>query len=484
MPRVMQRLTSPRGLALWFLLCALPTGLCSALLTPIGLFPDEFAHIVRADGLRYGQVTGIKPPPGFQLASPNAGVPLNSGIFGVISMSGYVELLPATAAERAARLQADAVPWGKASYWPTQMVEYFPVFYPPAALGLWAGEAAGLTPFQTLLLGRIFMLFAYLALGTAALALARFGGGLLFAVLTLPTTVNLASSYSQDGLMTASCVLAVALLTRRPGSGKSWVMALVMLCAVASTKTPYAPLLLFGLLPLAAARFWRRAGYVLLACVPPALWFVHILHSGFMPNLSAPYHPGPLWPGPRDIWLDNTLPHNNIRVLLAQPLEIIKLPLISVTFWWGITWPLIFAMVGCDHGMIYGWEYPCLVAAMGMAALGALGGHIAGAHWGDGALMAVALFVTFIAMELSLYLTFTEAGYLVVMGVQSRYFLPFLPFLVLVMAWAGGRFARLPAGRLRRIEPGWFSLPAMALAAVNVWALPAFIFHLYRMAGP
>jgi hypothetical protein len=133
-------------------------------------------------------------------------------------------------------------------------------------------------------------------------------------------------------------------------------------------------------------------------------------------------------------------------------------------------------MVGCDHGLLAAWEYPCLITALGAALLGCLAGPPAGWRAADAGLAGLALFAAFIAMELSLYITYDTAGVGLIIGVQSRYFLLFLPFFIFPLAWAGG-------GRMR-ITPAWFCLPAMVLAAVNAWALPAFIFHLYRMAGP
>jgi hypothetical protein len=64
-------------------------------------------------------------------------------------------------------------------------------------------------------------------------------------------------------------------------------------------------------------------------------------------------------------------------------------------------------------------------------------------------------------------------------GVQARYFLPLLPFLIFILPWLGGLVARLP-----RLSPGWFCLPAVAMAVVNSYALPAYIYHLFRMPGP
>lgn len=214
----------PRTLAAAFLLCALPTGLGCALLTPIGDVPDEPEHIARADGLRLGEILGFQAP-----GVHDAGVTINRAVFQVAVSElfatlptgpgnpGYRALTPAT------RKAAEAIPWtSQTLFCPTQMVHYLPSFYIPAALGLLAGEKLGLTPLHTVFLGRVLMLLSFLALGAAAIRLARFGNLLLFAVLTLPTTLTLAGSYSQDGVVIATCALAAALTTRlRPAPTRS-----------------------------------------------------------------------------------------------------------------------------------------------------------------------------------------------------------------------------------------------------------------------
>jgi hypothetical protein len=97
----------------------------------------------------------------------------------------------------------------------------------------------------------------------------------------------------------------------------------------------------------------------------------------------------------------------------------------------------------------------------------------------DAGSAALALFAAFIGMEISMYLTFSKAGATSIEGIQARYFLPLLPFLIFILPWLGGLFARLP-----RVPPGWFCLPAVTMAIVNSYALPAYIFHLFRMPGP
>ena len=82
------------------------------------------------------------------------------------------------------------------------------------------------------------------------------------------------------------------------------------------------------------------------------------------------------------------------------------------------------------------------------------------------------------SVELSLYLTYTPAGEALISGVQGRYFLLLLPFLIFPLSWVT---AALP---WRRWPAALFCLPAMALAAVNIAALPLFLYQLFRIAGP
>lgn len=483
-----QYLTKPQWLATCFLLCAVPTGLGCALLTPIGMFPDEAAHATRADGLRYGQFLGFKPSPRQPNNAVNAGVVVNRSIFLVLGSEEAALAYPDKPVPPAARLQAESIPWLKGQvYNSTQMVEYFPIFYVPAALGLLAGEKSGLSPLHTFYLGRVAMLICYVLLGTAALALTRFGGPLLFTILTLPTAINLGSSYNEDGLLTASCVLAAALLTRRKAKFSiAWLIALVVLTGVVSAKLPYGALLLLCLTPVLTKGIWRRAMIILLACTLPGAWLLHIAHSGFIDYVfPISYHPGPLWPGSRDIVMHDTVPQNNIKVLLAHPAEILLLPINSLMLLWLGTWPNILGMISCDDVLISPWEFPFLVIALAAASVASLRDWRASWRTTDTILTALAIFAAFICMELSLYLTATLAGFNFILGVRGRYFLPLMPFFIFILPWAGSQLARLPGARkLPCIPAGWFCLPPVTMATVNAYALPSYIFHLFQMPGP
>ncbi|HYP63925.1 MAG TPA: hypothetical protein VEQ16_08560, partial [Acidocella sp.] len=112
-------------------------------------------------------------------------------------------------------------------------------------------------------------------------------------------------------------------------------------------------------------------------------------------------------------------------------------------------------------------------------------GTIQGWRAADAGLVALALFGAFIGMELAMYLTYTSVGMPYIAGVSPRYFLLLMPFFVFLLPWAGWIVSRLPGlARLTALEQGWFALPAMAMAAVNIYVLPVYIFHLFRMPWP
>jgi hypothetical protein len=482
---VAARLAQPKILAMVFLLCALPTGLGCALLTPVGLFADEVFHAARADGLAHGEMFGQPPPPGFAPFTVNVGVKIDNGILAVLFAREDVDAFPDRKLPAADRRNAEAMPWfAGMAYYPTQMVAYAPVMYLPAALGLAAGKGFGLTPLHSFFLGRVAMLLCYVALGTAAVAVARFGQGLLFALLSLPASVDLAASYNQDGLIFGCCALVAALLTRsRAGPGRGWLAALAVCAAVLCAKPSYAALLLVFLAPLMGERrrLWQRLGWVALACVPPGLWLLHLRHGGFVDYQVPPYHPGVLWPGPRGSLLHDVVPANNMRVLLAHPGEILRLPLVSLGPQWAGNWQLLLGRISFDNSHIAGWEYPLLAVAVVAAAVGAALGGAGGWRAGDAGLVAVAVFFAFIGLEISLYLTATAAGMATIEGVQTRYFAPLLPFTVFLLPWAGrgvAGWANMP------LAAGWLISPAVLMAAVNGFALPEYIYHVFQMPGP
>ena len=106
---------------------------------------------------------------------------------------------------------------------------------------------------RTLLLIRLVNATLFAFTTAATLALARGTRPLLLAILLLPTTLFLAASASQDGLLTAAIALAVALLDRvttaeRPATRTEASLVAALLISAAAARPPYAGFLLILLL--------------------------------------------------------------------------------------------------------------------------------------------------------------------------------------------------------------------------------------------
>ncbi len=460
-----------RWLAYVFLLCVLPTGLGLIYTTPMCEVPDEPGHVVRADGLLHGQILGVTPPG----KTTKGQVLIDRGALQAC-LDELWPSFPDHPLPVAARQKAQGEHWGQLTYWPTNMVQYFPALYLPGALGIGLGHLAGTGPLKALYLGRVGMLASFLLMGFIALQLAAFGRPILFVLLTLPMTLELAASLNQDGQLIAATALSAALLTGGERK-RDWGLALfsLVLCA----KPPYIPLLLAWLLPFRGPGLWRRAQKVALAAIPPVLWLALMVKFSFAPWPRPHYHPGPLWPGSHSIWMTKTSLADNLTCLLAHPWQIILLPLNTLQVFWPNLKPAIIGVFGWGPVQMQPWAYPAWTITMTTAFVGVLLTPRNEWHQEAAAFIVILLLLTFLLMSLSLYLSWTNVGETLIAGINGRYYLLFVPFAVLALPGLG-----------RHLPPRWSirlaalcCLPAIIMAAVDIVALPKLLLHAYGSTG-
>jgi len=89
-----------------------------------------------------------------------------------------------------------------------------------------------------------------------------------------------------------------------------------------------------------------------------------------------------------------------------------------------------------------------------------------------------ALFAAYAVIALSMYLIVNPAGADVIHAIQGRYLLPLFPFLLFLP----GCLPRPPGAA--RLPACLFVLPAVAMAIVNLYAVPSLVAHLYALPGP
>jgi hypothetical protein len=479
--------TRPKVTGRWlallaFLLLAGPVLLFLVVMMPTGEPPDEPMHLVRADSLLHGQLIGhrvatLNPGTG----APDAGVTSDPGL--ALAAQGFDLLTPlAEKKVTPARLaMLHALAW-----WPKPVFlsapntgAYGPLTYVPAAAGLEAARLLGLGPYAAIHWARFANTIVFAAIGGLALLLARRGRLMLLVVLGLPMTLALASAAGQDGLLIALTCLGVALFTREDRLGDWWGAALFAL--VIMQRPPYLPLVL---LPLVAGSggwpIWKRVAASAVMAAPALLWSAAVARWVAVPlRAGAPYPPGPLWPGDPHRLFRSSNAGAQLSVLLHHPAQAVLLPLHSLAAHWKSLSEECVGLFGfLDIPLplpVYALWFAAIVAGLVAATIPGRASTTAMPECAPQPRLARAavpgmILGSVLFIYLTLYVTWTPVGAVLIEGVQGRYFLPLVPILILAMP----RFH--PLLRLPRVL--WVIVPVTALCA-GLIATPLVILRAY-----
>ena len=461
-----------------FLLFVVPLVAYCAWRVPLGQVPDEPAHIARVGSVLRGEIIGYRLKSSNPLTgAPDAGVTGNYGLaLASIAGNGETAPLPASASAKARLTWVRAIPWS-----PTPMfiscvntAAYAPVAYIPAALGLGIAIEAGVRPHNAAIAARFGNVVAFAALGCLALLLAGRGRLLMLVTLGLPMTIWLAGSCNQDGLLIAVAVLAIALLTRRDRTS-FWTGA-ASLAVLALQKPPFASLMLLPLIaPAAAGMSWmKRIAASLLVIIPAMLWSVLVIQHVAVPLLpSAPYHPGPLWPGDPHRLFHTAIAGAQLQVILRHPLRLALQPFFNQIPGFPPIWTQMIGMLGPFTIQVpESVRLPFTVALLSSVAALMSEVPTLGQRRGTFLLALLAAISCAELIYMVEYLTWTPVGFPIIEGVQGRYFLPLLPVLTLIL----GRLIPLS----ERFGWIWWITPVFALILLN-FQLPSIIAeHYYR----
>jgi hypothetical protein len=419
----------------------LPLALLLAVVTPLGGVADETAHAARAESLSAGQLFEHRGrSPWFDGSLKNsAGVDVD-----VAFLSAHEVYAANTRVAAADVRKAQELGWtGARTYVEVApLAPYFPVFYGPAAITIAAAKVLGASPYNAFLASRLTNVAVFAALGLVALLIARRGQGLFFCVLSLPMTVSLAASLSQDGLIIASSVCAASVLTRTLDDEQATHLGAPRLAAAAVIgliglgKIPYLALAALLLLPLPASRpaLLRRVGLAMATVMPATLWVAYAMSHISVPwPPMAPYSPGPLWPGAADLVFNSPDAASQLRVLLAAPTRVATITWYTIsTDQWIV--PTAIGVLGFLSIPLPSALYSLWQAALASACVGAVFTDAVQRRvqfpWRDALVVSIAVCLGVIAIYMSQYLTWTIVGAERVEGPTGRYLLPLLPALV------------------------------------------------------
>jgi Predicted membrane protein (DUF2142) len=461
-----------------FLALVVPLVAVCAWRVPTGQVPDEPTHVMRAASLLHGEIIGHRAAAlSVETGARDAGVTGNTGLaLAAIAGNGDIAPLPADA-PRAARLGwVRSIPWQPRLSFVSSAntAAYAPITYIPGALGLGSAILMGAKPHAAIIFARFANVAAFACLGTLALLLARRGGLLLLVTLSLPMTIWLAGSVSQDGLAIGLATVGVALLTREGwGNSGGWAgfwCGCAALAVLVLQKPPFLPL---AILPLVvpggfdARSLARRGAGAALVAVPGLLWSVAVAALVSVPLLPGqPYHPGPLWPGDPQRLFRSAVAGAQITVLLHHPFWSALLPVTADARGFPALWLQFMGVLGALSIRLPRLLYTLWSAAIVSAiAASVTEPRAPGRRWFAAPAAAVAILSCVELIFVALYLTWTPVGMDRVDGIQGRYFIPLLP--ILLFALPGGALPRLP----RWI---WWLAPLAAILATDA-TLPRII---------
>ncbi len=441
---------------------------CSFLcvLTPPFFMPDEVNHAKRELELGRGELLAHKTAQG-------VGGTVDTNVLNVMQQSLTVQgtliaRFPKARQRPDERVNATQLAQMQQARWSGTRIFttfqntalYPPLLYLPQALGWRLGELIDARVIQSLWLARFTASVSAILLGWFTLRLYRGNRWALLLCLLLPTELALNASCSQDALLLPAACLAAVLLARSLRSGRAASMLelagiVLLLSACIGARPPYLPMAFAVLLPIVnlprreTKALWRHTVALATILLLVGGWASLVHHFGTMTDPAAN-------------------PALQTGFVLHHPLRASFFLLrgtLAVT-------PIL-TLMGLE--VLGGNDVFAPKFIYGLLALGAVltiwfGPRLPKIHSRARGLLLAMLLGTVLLMSLSEYLIWTPVGVPAVRGLQARYYLPLLPFLLVFPVWM-----RPWLPRWLRLAPylrGKLLLAGAALFVIAVLATP------------
>ena len=379
--------------------------------------PDEPAHFLRGAQIADGSLVGVR----FSTTNANGLPYVTAGGWSdpeLISAINQCSILASHPETRATRMT-----WATSEHWSRARVMgsfpntaiYPPLFYTPSAIGILGGRNTRLSVVHTLIVSRVLTGVTAVTFGAIAIACAEAAAVWIFAILTLPMSLSLIASSSQDALLLACSALAGALwvrISRSPNGPHGLAQAALALALglVAMARPPYVSL---AILPLGLINtHWRSRLFVTLGAAALAATWSCVTAATALTNTGA---------------FLGADPQAQLAALFNDPLLVVHVAWETLRHFWHAYLLGLIGILGWLDTILPGPYYPVAGAMMGVAATAAaLGSKGERIGLKSRLVMGAGLLLSMIGVFAIQYLTWTVPGKAIVEGVQGRYFLPIL----------------------------------------------------------
>lgn len=427
-------------------------GLCAVAFLAINMppfqNPDEPAHALRADQISEG---GIVAQHVSSAGQAYAGGMADPAIVQAFAPYDSIRFHPDTKVTRDDGLPI--VPWSNRQLFEAfpNTALYPPQFYLPAAAAIWIGRISGLAVIPTLTLARLMTGTAALIVGTIAIAFADAAAPWIFMILTLPMSLSLMASDSEDALLISSSALAMALYIqtfRAPAADRPKLLLTlgVVLGMIFMARPPLAGAFVLPLTIANAKWRWRVAASAI--CVILVLGWSLIVSRTSMVNFGA------------GVGAD---PGRQMVFILSHPLAALSVLFHSISHQFrGLLGEFIGKLGWLDTALPL-WYYKISAFMLLVAALASMCGPKGWKLGGLGyALIILGLSVSIFGMFLIEYMSWTAPAAPLIQGVQGRYFLTIALTAAALLPALGARWTRIGNGLTALVAV----FPVVSLAVV------------------
>lgn len=305
-----------------------------------------------------------------------------------------------------------------------------PLAYVPQAVGVTAARLLNMNSLGLLYLGRLFNLLFFVGVTTLAMKRMPFGKEVLFGVALLPMTLHLSASFSYDVMLMAglfyftACCLDLAYARERVRLADVAVLALIMV-VTGPCKMVYAVFMgLCLLIPVRKFGGWSR--WAMSAAVVALAWGISMVmvNSQTIASYATETEAYVAWAGEAGY---------SLGMLLHNPMLLVRM-FYNTVLWQAEYYHL--TMIGAYLGNLDTvLDVPYLVVALLTGCLLALAFRKPGENVVVTGGRRIWIWVLCLACAgatmLSMLIAWTPVSSPVISGVQGRYFLPFLPVLLL-----------------------------------------------------
>lgn len=307
-----------------------------------------------------------------------------------------------------------------------------PLAYVPQAVGISVARLLGMTTVPLLYLGRFCNLLFFVVMTALAMRRLPFGKEVLFGVALLPMTLHLSASFSYDVMILGCmfCFTAVCLDLAYKKERVSWIdiaILMALMAAAGPCKMVYAVMMgLCLLIPVRKFGGWGK--WALAAFLVGGAWAVsmYLVNSQVLVSYATETESYVMWAEE---------PGYSLTLLLHQPMRLVKM------FYQTILWQAEhyhLTMIGAYLGNLDEvLEVPYLVVAVFTFGLLELAFRKPGESLNMSGRQRVWVCVVCAgcaaATMASMLIAWTPISSRIINGVQGRYFLPFLPVLLMAL---------------------------------------------------